>query len=82
MKIQDIIEVDSKEYLVYDKVEYQNNDYYVLCPMLGEKVLENGYVVLEKGGKIYSVEDSATQEVIYNLFQTHVKSQLDENTAN
>ncbi len=71
MEKLDVIEFDNKEYLVYEKVMWQENNYYVLCPIENDKVDENGTIVVkEKEGLLYSLDDELEIKEVKKILES------------
>ena len=47
MKKEDLIEIDKVQYLVYDEKEIKGKTYYLLCPVVEEKVIEDKEIYTE-----------------------------------
>ncbi len=69
MEKNDIIEVDEKEYLVYEMYESNHTTYAMLCPVENENPLNEGIVVkVEEDNTISSLEtEEEIKEAINRL---------------
>ncbi len=68
MKKEDLIEVDGVQYLVYDEKELKGETYYLLCPVKGEKVIEDDVlIVTESDGELFTVDENEDKEIFAEL---------------
>ena len=68
MKKEDLIEVDGVQYLVYEEKEIKGETYYLLCPVDGEKVIEdNILIVTESDGELFPLDENEDKEIFTEL---------------
>ena len=64
-----IVEIEKKEYLVFQKLEWNKNVYYVICPIEGGSPTNDGLVVKERDGMFYSIEDEDEEKEVLRLLE-------------
>ena len=68
MKKEDLIEIDKVQYLVYDEKEIKGKTYYLLCPVVEEKVIEDDIlIVTQSDGEIYTLDEKEDKEIYTEL---------------
>ncbi len=68
MKKEDLIEVDGVQYLVYDETVVKGETYYLLCPVVGDKVIQDEVlIVTESDGEVYILDDKEDKEIYSEL---------------
>ncbi len=64
---------DGKEYLIVDKIQLEQVDYYYLCSMTKPLSIK---IAVEKDQVLYFIEDKETLTVVYDHFVEHIKEKI------
>lgn len=64
---------DQKEYLIVDKIQMQQIDYYYLCTTTKPMEIK---IAVEKDQTLYFIEDKEILTSVYDFFVDHMKEKI------